>query len=96
MRQKCIAKKQYSANLSFSFIKINGVEHYCFDTATFIDWQYFLFFSFVKGYGVFAAKGFEKGDFLLEYCGRRISAKEADKVNHNYLFGFKYAGKYIW
>ncbi|XP_052803821.1 N-lysine methyltransferase KMT5A-A-like [Mya arenaria] len=48
------------------------------------------------GFGVFATKPFEKGDFLLEYCGTHCTPEEADRTNHNYLFGFKYAGKYIW
>jgi hypothetical protein len=38
------------------------------------------------GLGLFATKGFLKGDFVTEYTGERISTKEANRRGGKYLF----------
>jgi hypothetical protein len=45
------------------------------------------------GFGVFTTRRFGKGEFLLEYRGRRLAKPPK---NTSYLFGFKHNGKYIW
>ena len=57
-----------------------------------------------SGCGVFAKKHFEKGQFLLEYVGERITASEGikrhtttyKKKTHSYLYFFKHDGKKLW
>ena len=38
------------------------------------------------GFGLFARKSFKKGEFVAEYTGRKITAKEADELTTKYLF----------
>lgn len=38
------------------------------------------------GLGLFAVKTFQKGDFIVEYTGERISSEEADRRGGKYLF----------
>ncbi|XP_065929436.1 N-lysine methyltransferase KMT5A-A-like isoform X1 [Magallana gigas] len=54
------------------------------------------------GFGVFTTAFFQKGAFLLEYVGNRISEKEAEirerkrrKKKHSYMFHFKWNGKHV-
>ena len=63
---------------------------------------------FHLGYGLFATRQFEKGDFLLEYVGERITpkmaadrdrkyAKEDSKAYPRcYIFNYKFNGKEHW
>jgi hypothetical protein len=51
----------------------------------------------VSGFGVFAAKRFEKGDFLLDYAGELMDPKVADNCDRqDYIFFFRLAGKQYW
>ena len=38
------------------------------------------------GLGLFAKKDFKKGDFIIEYTGKKITHEEADKKGGLYLF----------
>jgi len=38
------------------------------------------------GLGLFAARDFKKGDFIIEYTGETISSEEADRRGGKYLF----------
>jgi SET domain-containing protein len=38
------------------------------------------------GLGLFATKPFKRGDFIIEYVGKRLSNAEADKLHTRYLF----------
>ncbi len=38
------------------------------------------------GLGLYADEAIPKGKFLIEYCGKIISKKEADKLSGRYLF----------
>ncbi len=38
------------------------------------------------GLGLFATKEFKRGDFIIEYTGKRITDAEADKRGGKYLF----------
>ena len=38
------------------------------------------------GRGLFAARDMEKGNFIVEYSGRRIASKYADTLSTRYLF----------
>ena len=38
------------------------------------------------GHGLFATNGLRKGDFILEYKGRRIPTPQADALKSRYLF----------
>ncbi|XP_060575813.1 N-lysine methyltransferase KMT5A-like isoform X2 [Ruditapes philippinarum] len=59
--------------------------------------QYFDNCLLISGFGVFSKTPFEKGDFLLEYAGERISIEEAEvrerKNPANMMFYFSYNGK---
>ena len=46
-----------------------------------------------SGRGVFAAKTFEKNDFLLEYRGNLLTT---DPGYGTYVYMFQYGGKYRW
>ncbi|HHH12348.1 MAG TPA: SET domain-containing protein, partial [Candidatus Moranbacteria bacterium] len=39
-----------------------------------------------SGLGLFATKPFEKGEFVIEYTGEKLSAEEAEKKGGLYLF----------
>lgn len=39
-----------------------------------------------SGLGLFAQKDFKKGDFIIEYTGKKITHEEADKKGGLYLF----------
>ncbi|XP_078339764.1 N-lysine methyltransferase KMT5A-A-like [Crassostrea virginica] len=54
------------------------------------------------GFGVFATQRFQKGAFLLEYVGSRITPQEAEqlstgrrKKNKFYMFHFTWNGKHV-
>ena len=63
-----------------------------------------LHYASFQGWGVFAQKSFEKGDFLLEYRGEVLSEEMAQKREEthkregkgSYMYYFKYNGKNIW
>jgi hypothetical protein len=38
------------------------------------------------GYGLFATAPIRKGDFILEYTGKKISTKDAESITTRYLF----------
>ncbi|MCE9585251.1 SET domain-containing protein [Candidatus Nomurabacteria bacterium] len=38
------------------------------------------------GFGLFADQDFKKGDFVIEYVGKRLNREEADNVGGMYLF----------
>lgn len=38
------------------------------------------------GQGLFATAPFKKGEFVIEYTGKKISTKEADELTTRYLF----------
>lgn len=38
------------------------------------------------GHGLFATAALKKGDFVLEYTGRRIPTRKADSLSSRYLF----------
>ncbi|XP_071814729.1 N-lysine methyltransferase KMT5A-A-like isoform X2 [Apostichopus japonicus] len=44
----------------------------------------------LKGRGVFASQKFEKGDFLLEYCGKLLTGEEGDILEQNISTGFRF------
>ena len=44
----------------------------------------YLFIVYIPGYGVFAAREFEKGSFLLEYPGELISSEFGEKREDEY------------
>jgi SET domain-containing protein len=52
----------------------------------------------ILGFGVFAKTDIEKGDFVLEYSGERITNHEAErrekrrKGKHFYLYYFQWNG----
>lgn len=50
------------------------------------------------GFGVFTTKPFLRGEFLLEYVGRRKEQKELEDSDHsnNFLFGYVFNGKSYW
>ena len=55
------------------------------------------------GYGTFAVKDFKQGDFLLEYRGERIAAKEGCNIEKQltaeeaaFLYYFKFKKKIMW
>jgi hypothetical protein len=49
------------------------------------------------GYGVFAAKSFKKGGFILEYAGALIGEDEGDlKPDQTYIYYFIAGGKKYW
>lgn len=50
------------------------------------------------GHGVFTTRIFNKGDFLLEYVGKRICVQEeADAIDKSsFLYGFVFDGKKNW
>lgn len=39
-----------------------------------------------KGQGLFATAPFKKGEFVIEYTGKKIPTKEADELTTRYLF----------
>ncbi|XP_078339141.1 N-lysine methyltransferase KMT5A-like isoform X2 [Crassostrea virginica] len=43
-----------------------------------------------KGRGIVTCKKFDKGDFLLEYVGERISLSEGDRRENIFSSGFRY------
>ena len=53
---------------------------------------------FFTGFGVFTKTDIEKGEFILEYSGERITIQEAEKREkrrkgkHSYLFYFQWNG----
>lgn len=58
-----------------------------------------------KGRGVFAAKGFKKGDFVVEYHGDLLELSEAKKREAEYaqdpqtgcyMYYFQYKSKTYW
>lgn len=65
---------------------------------------------YFPGYGIFATKHFEKGDFLLVYNGETMSAKEGDKLEEQrilekctdlslpryFLYYYKFDSKRMW
>lgn len=69
---------------------------------------FLIFLGFLLGHGLFATRGFDTGQFLLEYVGERISQKEAaerdrhyekqDSKSHPrcYIFNFRFNGKLHW
>lgn len=51
-------------------------------------------FCLVEGYGVFVDEDISRGDFLLEYYGKLISAKEADEIaDQTFVYFFQLQGK---
>jgi len=58
---------------------------------------------FFAGKGLFVTNNFKAGDFLAEYRGDMIDAKEADEREkryrshkHGYLYHFSHGGKNMW
>lgn len=47
-------------------------------------WFFITFSLFSKGYGVFAKRTFNPGEFLLEYPAERISYEDAEKREQEY------------
>lgn len=41
----------------------------------------YILLIWLAGYGVFAERDFEKGDFLLEYMGEHVSAIKGERRN---------------
>ena len=57
--------------------------------------------SSLLGYGVFATKKFEKGQYLLTYKGPLLNAKDgeekiADGQGGNFVYFFQHLGKDMW
>ena len=48
------------------------------------------------GRGIVTCKKFDKGDFLLEYVGERISLSEGDRRENIFSSGFRYFLKTFW
>jgi SET domain-containing protein len=55
--------------------------------------------------GVFATRQFQKGDFLVQYCGEVITKDEGEKrdtrrsrnnAKHYYSFYYKFEDKVYW
>ena len=55
---------------------------------------------FGLGFGVFALEEFKEGDFLLQYCGDKITEQEAQermtKDSENKFFFYNYEGQKWW
>lgn len=60
--------------------------------------------NLIPGYGIFAQRDFEKGDFLLNYVGQLLSNSEAleREKKHGragegcFMFFFTFDGKRMW
>lgn len=48
--------------------------------------RFFIKPSLGRGLGLFAAIPIEKGTFILEYTGRKLPSKVANRLNNRYLF----------
>lgn len=49
----------------------------------------------MTGRGVFAAKTFRTGDFILEYRGYLLE-KQPNEATDSYLYEFQHNGKRMW
>ena len=80
----------FSPNLLFLFWK--------FIFVLFIIYSQVLLMVLFTGFGVFTKTDIEKGEFILEYSGERITIQEAEKREkrrkgkHSYLFYFQWNG----
>ena len=72
--------------LHYSYIRKSHIHRdYCLSFCCLFQYS----FSY-EGRGVVAKRTFEKGDFLLEYAGNHILAREGEDLEHSSSSGFRY------
>lgn len=88
LKQREIKKRQSPQSLAFFYCNA-GLDQEGFEAR---------FISKYIGHGVFTTRIFNKGDFLLEYVGKRICVQEeADAIDKSsFLYGFVFDGKKNW
>ncbi|XP_052783093.1 N-lysine methyltransferase KMT5A-A-like [Mya arenaria] len=75
-------------------------KYYCTQSVVDKDGFKIKFISDYKGFGVFSETRFNAGDFLLQYCGERISAEEGrrrlNKIGtENKCFFYEFQGEQL-